>query len=55
MGQGDVTEVCRRSISFTARADVVYNTDSSVTINVQQLIYDNLRVGMRAEVAIGKV
>ena len=50
MRQGDVTEVCRRAISFTSRAEIVYKTDGSVTIDVRRLVDGNLRVGMRAEV-----
>ena len=51
MLQGDVTEGCRRAISFTSQDEVIYNTDGSVTVDFWRLIDDNFRVGMRADVA----
>ena len=49
--QCDDKSVCRRAITFTSRAEVDLKTDGSVTIDVRRLIDDNLRVGMRTEVA----
>ena len=46
----EVKEVFRRAISFTSRAEVDYNDDVGVTIDVHRVIGDKLRAGMRAEV-----
>ena len=50
--QGAVKEVCRRALSFTSSAVVVYNEDGSVPIDARRVIDDKLRAGMRAEVAM---
>ena len=49
--QGAVRKVCRRAVSFTSRAEVAYNDDGSVTVDVRRVLGDRLRAKMRAEVA----
>ena len=48
---GGVQEICRRAMSFTSRAQVDYIDDGSITIDACRVIDDQLRSGMRAEVA----
>ena len=50
--QGEVKEVCRRSVSFTIRDVVDYNGDGSVTIDVRRALDEK---SMRADVATSVV
>ena len=49
--QGYVPTVRRRASCFASTANTVYNNDGSVTIDFRQAITDEVRNGIKADVA----
>ena len=44
-------EVCLRALVFISRAEIVYNDDGSVTIDVRRALDDHMKTGVKVEFA----